>query len=85
LAQNFDKSRGDYDEAIVVYVALLDRYPEYEENAGVIEEISRVFRAEPEREAWYRKLFLARYGRDTAFYDDADDGIRMAIDRFTGE
>jgi tetratricopeptide (TPR) repeat protein len=85
LAQNFDKSRGDYDEAIVVYVALLDRYPEYEENAGVIEEISRVFRAEPEREAWYRRLFLARYGRDTAFYDDADDGIRMAIDRFTGE
>jgi tetratricopeptide (TPR) repeat protein len=85
LAQNFDKRRNDYDEAIVVYVALLDRYPEYEENAGVIEEISRVFRAEPDRETWYRRLFLARYGRDTAFYDDANDGIRMAIDRFVGE
>ncbi len=85
IAQNFDKSKGDYAEAIVVYVALLDRYPEYEENAGVIQEISRVFSADPDREAWYRQLFLARYGRDTVFYDGAGDEIRLAIDRYLGD
>jgi hypothetical protein len=66
-------------------VALLDRYPEYEENASVIQEISRVFSADPDREAWYRQLFLARYGRDTAFYDGAGDEIRLAIDRYLGD
>lgn|GEM_PF-1888691 len=85
IAQNFDKSKSDYAEAIVVYVALLDRYPEYEENASVIWEISRVFSADPDREAWYRQLFLARYGRDTAFYDGAGDEIRLAIDRYLGD
>jgi tetratricopeptide (TPR) repeat protein len=84
VAQDFESKR-DYAEAIVVYVALLDRYPEYEENASVIREISRVFSADPDREAWYRQLFLARYGRDTAFYDDAGDEIRLAIDRYLGD
>ncbi|UCE27674.1 MAG: tetratricopeptide repeat protein [Candidatus Coatesbacteria bacterium] len=85
VAQDFDKSKGDYAEAIVVYVALLDRYPEYEDNPSVIREISRVFSADPDREAWYRQLFLARYGRDTAFYDGAGDEIRLAIDRYLGD